>query len=100
MQPSDDDGPATEVAFGALSVTAGLGILTFALFPLALPMVVLTSLLLLPALPFAAIGGLGVALALVVRAVARRLPRRRRPRRDRARAANRVAQAVRPGPAQ
>lgn len=72
--------PGLQALSGAMGVLTGFGILLFALFPLALPIVVLTSLLLVPLLPFAIVGGLLAALALGARAVLRRVSRAHAPR--------------------
>ncbi|MQA73423.1 MAG: hypothetical protein GEU88_03555 [Solirubrobacterales bacterium] len=71
-----------EGAVGIAAALAGLGVVTFALFPLALPFVILliasTAPLLVVALAAALVGGALTAVGLAVRAVARRAGRRRR----------------------
>ncbi|MGH2951236.1 MAG: hypothetical protein ACRDKX_04255 [Solirubrobacterales bacterium] len=63
----------------------GLGVLTMALFPLSIPIVLLTAVSLLPLLPVVILGGLVAAAALGARAVAT-ATLSRRARRGRARA--------------
>ena len=83
----DGPRPETETVFGATTAVAGFGILLFAVFPIALPTVILTSLLLAPILPLALVAALLAAMVLALRACGRRLWRigraRRRPSRTR-----------------
>jgi hypothetical protein len=73
----------TEVIDEASKWTVGLGIITLALAPLALPMLVLTAVALVPlALPLIAVGLVAAIVAvpvLLIRRLRRRLIRRSRP---------------------
>jgi hypothetical protein len=72
---------ATETTFGVVAALTGIGIVTFALFPLSLPILILTAASLLPllavgivvAIPFALIA----AVVLAIRAIRRRATGRR-----------------------
>ena len=78
------DGPTRLEAIEEVSKWGvGLGVLTFALFPLAVPILLLTAVALLPlALPLVALALIGAVLAAPVMLV-RRLVRSRGERRDR-----------------
>lgn len=80
----DGPRPETETVFGATTAVAGFGILLFAVFPIALPTVILTSLLLAPILPLALVAALLAAMVLALRACGRRLWRIGRARRTEA----------------
>ena len=69
---------ALEIAVGTMGVLTASGVLTFGLFPLMLPMVVLLGLLALPLLPIAVAAALLAAVYLVLRSAVR-LARRARP---------------------
>jgi len=74
-----------EIVDEASSWLVGGGIVTMALFPLALPGIALAAIAALPllalALPFLLIGGLAVAVVRLVRSVSRLAGRLRRPAR-------------------
>jgi hypothetical protein len=61
-------GPNIHPAIGAAAVVAGLGALTFALFPFALPFAILLGVALVPLAPLLL---LGVLAGLVIRRVGR-----------------------------
>jgi hypothetical protein len=71
----------TEAAFGFLAATTGLGVVTFALFPLALPILILTVASLIPLLAIGLVVAIPVGavafVVLVVRAIVRRARRGR-----------------------
>src|SRR5262245_28632735 len=71
----------TETVFGISAATTGLGILTFALFPLVLPILILTVAALVPLLAVGAILAIPVALiaavVLGIGAIGRRVGGRR-----------------------
>ena len=62
---------ALEIAVGTMEVLTAGGVLTFGLFPLLLPMVVLLGLLALPLLPVGVIAALLAAVYVVLRSVVR-----------------------------
>jgi membrane protein implicated in regulation of membrane protease activity len=70
-----------EAAFGFLAATTGLGVITFALFPLALPILILTAASLIPLLALGLVVAIPVAVVaavvLIVRAILRRARRGR-----------------------
>jgi hypothetical protein len=69
--------PSTDLISGASVALVGAGALTFALFPLAVPLLILTGVALVPFLiPVVAIGILAAAIVLPIR-VARSLRSRR-----------------------
>jgi membrane protein implicated in regulation of membrane protease activity len=81
MNPESTQRQKYEVVEEVSKWTVGLGVLTFALFPLALPILALTAIAVLPLLiPAVALGLLMGLVALPVRLFRRRL--RRRPRRS------------------
>jgi membrane protein implicated in regulation of membrane protease activity len=67
---------ATETTFGVVAALTGIGIVTFALFPLSLPILILTAASLLPLLAVGLAVAIPVALiaavALAIRAIFRR----------------------------
>jgi hypothetical protein len=68
-----------ESAVGSIGVLTGLGVLTMALFPLAIPILLLTAVSLAPLLPLIVLGGMVTGMVLAVRALASlRLNRRGR----------------------
>jgi hypothetical protein len=71
----------TETAVGFLAATTGLGVVTFALFPLALPILILTVASLIPlfavGLVVAIPVGVIATVVLVIRGILRRAGRRR-----------------------
>ena len=72
-----------QTVFGATAVVAGLGVLILALFPLALPCLILVAVALLPLAPLAVVGGLIAVPVLAARALrARRTPPARSTGRD------------------
>jgi hypothetical protein len=71
MQARDES--KAETVFGVTVVLTAGGALTFALFPLALPMVVLLGVLAVPLLPLALLGLLGAIAYRTVRSISRRL---------------------------
>lgn len=77
-----------EVADEVSKWTVGLGIITFALFPLSLPILILTAVavlpLLLPALAVGLLIGVVAVPILAVRSLRRRAIRERRPKVERA----------------
>jgi hypothetical protein len=87
MNPETTASARAEITDEISKWTVGGGIVTLALFPLALPILILTAVALLPLLvPVLAIALLGGLIALPVflirklaRLVSRRRPRRRRP---------------------
>ena len=93
MDAQSDPRPGTETVFGITAALTGLGVLTFALFPLALPIVILTGALLIPLLPLAALAALVGAAALVIRGIGHRLQQRPRVRRRRAPSTSAVGRA-------
>ena len=56
-----------ETIFGVTAVTTAGGVLSYALFPLALPGLVLVGILAIPLLPLAIVGGLVYAIVALVR---------------------------------
>jgi hypothetical protein len=68
-----------EVLSGALGVGTAGGVLTFALFPLVLPIVVLTVVALLPLVVIGLVGGLVVGLVVAPVKLIARLRNRRQP---------------------
>jgi hypothetical protein len=79
----DSAGSRFDWVFGTAAAATGLGVLTFALFPLAIPIVVLTIVATLPfALPLIAFGAVAAILTgtlLGIRAAGRGIRRLRRP---------------------
>ena len=73
----------SEATVGAAAVVAGLGAVTMALFPFALPFAILLGVALVPLLPVAIAGGLLAAVIAVPVLAVRALRRRRDRRRDR-----------------
>jgi hypothetical protein len=67
---------ATETTFGILAALTGLGVVIFALFPLSIPILILTVAALVPLLALGAVVAIPVALIavalLAVRAIRRR----------------------------
>jgi hypothetical protein len=72
----------TETAFGFLAATTGLGIVTFALFPLALPILILTAASLIPLLAIGLVVAIPVGVIAVVVLLVRAILRRANGRRD------------------
>jgi hypothetical protein len=81
MNAKTTDTSTSEAIVGVSAVLVGLGVVTVALFPLAIPIVVLTAAsavpLLVLAVPAAILGAVWFAARALVRLAARR-PRRRR----------------------
>jgi hypothetical protein len=75
----DRDGTLETVVGAAGVLTAG-GVLTFALFPLLLPTVVLLGVLAVPLLPLLLLGLVAWPLFMLARGMGRRLRRRPRPK--------------------
>ena len=71
------DESRAETVFGVTAVLTGLGVVSLALFPFALPFAILLGLAALPLLPVAIVGGLVAALVAVPVFAARALRRRR-----------------------
>jgi hypothetical protein len=72
----------TETAFGFFAATTGLGIVTFALFPLALPILILTAASLIPLLAIGLVVAVPVGVIAVVVLLVRAILRRATGRRD------------------
>ena len=72
---------ATETIFGVVAALTGIGIVTFALFPLSLPILILTAASLVPLLAVGAVVAVPVvaigAVVLAIRAIVRRVGRGR-----------------------
>jgi hypothetical protein len=81
----DSDDSRSDWIFGITGVATGIGVLTFALFPLALPIVILTIVATLPLLLPVVVLGAGAAILagiwLAIRAAGRGARRLRRPTR-------------------
>lgn len=81
----DSSESRAETVNGVAAAATGLGVVTFALFPLAVPIVILTVVatlpLVLPLVPLAALGAILYAVWVGVRAVGRVVRRLRRPSR-------------------
>ena len=89
--PTETQAARAETAVGIIGVLTGLGVLTFALFPFALPILILLAVSAIPLLPIAVLGAVLVAGWLVVRALVRLLSSRARSGRARAGAPDRRA---------
>ena len=76
MQATDTS--KAEIITGIAGTLVGLGAVTMALFPLALPILVLLAVLAIPLVPIAIIGAMVAAAGLGVRSLARRAGGRRR----------------------
>ena len=63
MERTESRDDAAEAVFGVAAVLTAGGVLTFALFPLLLPTVVLLAVLAVPLLPLAVIGAVVIGLA-------------------------------------
>ena len=75
--------PTQETLVGVLGVSTGAGVITFALFPLALPILVLTVAALLPLAAIALVVGAATALIVApIRLIARLRQRGRRAQRS------------------
>jgi hypothetical protein len=72
---------ATETTFGVAAALTGIGIVTFALFPLSIPILILTAASLVPLLAVGIVVAIPVALiaavVLAIRAIRRRATGRR-----------------------
>ncbi len=75
MQATDTS--KAEIITGIAGTLVGLGAVTMALFPLALPILVLLAALTIPLVPVALVGAIVAAVGLGVRALARRAGGRR-----------------------
>ena len=73
MRASYTNPSTADLVDGALAVAAGIGVVTLALFPLAIPILALTVVALIPLLLIALVGGL-IAAPFLLRAPARRRP--------------------------
>ena len=93
MDAQPDTRPRTETVFGIATALTGLGVLGLALFPLALPIVILTGALLIPLLPLAALAALAGAAVLMIRGIGHRVRQGARASRRRAPSTSAVGRA-------